>query len=86
MQSCHACIEAAKEFGLQEHPSVILLGAKNLNKIERAIKYLGTNGIKHVVFREPDIGDEITAVATSPVNGDKREVFRKYQLLREASK
>lgn len=84
VQSCHACIEATKAFKLDrlsDHPSVIILSAKNETKLHRVRKYLIEQGVRHVHFYEPDIEDELTALATEPIFGDRREIFRKYQLL-----
>ncbi|CAE7860179.1 unnamed protein product [Symbiodinium microadriaticum] len=86
VQSCHACIEATKAFDidrLPDHPSVIILSAKNENKLHRVRKYLIEQGIRHVHFYEPDFEDQLTAVATEPIWADRRGVFSKYQLLRE---
>ena len=84
VQSCHACIEAAKAFSvdrLETHPSVIILSAKNEQRLHRVRKYLVDQGVRHVHFYEPDIGHELTAIATEPIRGAKREAFKKYQLL-----
>lgn len=82
VQSCHAAIEAAKSFDLQglSHPSVILLSAKNEQRLHRASKYLVSQGIDHVHFREPDIGNQLTAIATEPIIGETRDLLKKYQL------
>lgn len=86
MQSCHACIEATKSFDigkLAEHPSVIILGIKSELKLQGIRKTLMDNGIRHVHFHEPDIGDQLTAIATEPIHGERRKFFRKYQLIKE---
>lgn len=85
VQACHACIEATKAFNLDrlsDHPSVILLSSKNENKLHRVQKYLIEQNIRHVHFYEPDFGNELTAIATEPILGERRSVFSKYQLLR----
>lgn len=85
VQSCHACIEAAKAFDfeqLPDHPSVIILHIKDENRLHRVRKYLVDNGVRHAHFYEPDRGDELTALATEPIFEDKRHLFRKYQLLK----
>lgn len=84
VQSCHAVIEATKAFNIErlsDHPSVIILSAKNENRLHRVRKYLIEQGVQHVHFYEPDMDDELTALATEPIFGDRREAFRKYQLL-----
>ncbi len=90
VQASHACIEATKAFPLDGHPSVIILAAKNEHRLRRAQKYLQENGIKHVHFCEPDAksvgkdeisGPEMTAIATEPIEPERRHLFQKYQLL-----
>lgn len=86
VQACHACIEATKTFnveGLPEHPSVVLLAAKNEQRLDRVRKYLIDQAVRHVFFVEPDMDSQMTAIATEPVQGDKRNIFSKYQLLRK---
>lgn len=77
-------IEATKAFEIErlsDHPSVIILSAKNENRLHRVRKYLIEQGIRHVHFYEPDMDDELTALATEPIFGSRREAFSKYQLL-----
>jgi len=97
VQSCHAVIEMMKShvenevlssyMGCgtrhpKEHPSVIICGVKSLVKLENTIDKLYNEDICFHEFREPDIGNELTAIATPPIYGDERKFFRKYQLLK----
>jgi hypothetical protein len=85
VQSCHAVIEATSAFevgNLPDHPSVIILSAKDERKLHQARRYLIDNGVRHVHFYEADLDDQLTALATEPVHGEKRGLFRKFQLLR----
>lgn len=85
VQSVHAAIEAAKAFDLDslpDHPYVVILAAKNEQRLHRVRKYLVENDVRHAHFYESDIGNELTAVATEPVQGERRELFSKYQLLK----
>lgn len=85
VQSCHAVIEATKAFdvkSLPDHPSVIILSAKNEHRLHRVRKYLIEQGIRHVHFYEPDRDDELTALATEPIFSDRRHLFQKYQLVK----
>jgi len=43
-------------------------------KIERS-------GILYKEFLEPDIGNQLTAIATEPICGDRRKVFKKFKLM-----
>ncbi len=83
VQSCHAVIEATRNFNMNgEHPSVIICGIKNELTLKRQIEYLTSNKIKFSKFYEPDINFELTAIATAPISGDTRNLFKKYQLLK----
>ena len=83
VQSCHACIEVAREYIGKEdgHPSVIICVIRDENKLKRLIEKMDNESIVFKEFREPDIGNELTAIATSPLYGDQRKFFSRYQLL-----
>lgn len=76
-------MEAARTFLKEgaEHPHLIVFGAKNENKLRRCIEHLKEAGIPYKEFIEPDIGNQLTAVATAPVCGTQRQHFCKYCLL-----
>lgn len=61
---------------------MIILGAKNEAKLHQIRKFLIDNGIRHVHFYESDLDDALTALATEPLHGDQRKLFRRFQLLR----
>lgn len=84
VQSAHAALECGREFVKlkDEHPSIIICSAKNENKLKDAIQYCYDNNIKLKVFREPDIGNQITSIATEPLIGDRRNLMKKYQLIK----
>lgn len=65
-----------------EHPSVIVLVVKSEHKLLELIEKLESEDILFKEFREPDIGNQLTAVATVPQFGEKRKIFAKYQLFR----
>lgn len=86
VQSCHACIESAKAFHLEElddHPSVIILDIKTEAKLNNVKNYLSSVGVKFVSFHEPDRDNELTSIATEPIFEDRRRLFKKFQLLKE---
>lgn len=39
-------------------------------------------GINYVEFIEPDIGDQLTAIASDVVYGEQRKIFKKFQLFK----
>lgn len=85
VQACHAAIESSRHFISldSEHPSVIVCGVRdesNLWKIHRRLERLG---VQFRDFYEPDIDNQLTAIASSPISGANRETFKHYQLLQE---
>lgn len=83
VQSCHASIEAARYFlkDKDEHPSLVLCVVKNEAKLQSIIKELYDKNIRIKTFREPDIGNQLTAIATEPLYGDDRKALSRFQLL-----
>jgi len=58
-QFCLCC-----PFSRWKNNTLIYLGIKNLNNLKKLINQLNNNNIKFIEFREPDIGNQITAIAT----------------------
>lgn len=81
VQSAHAAIEASRAFIKhgEEHPSVIILVVKSEHKLKVIADKLD---VKYRAFFEPDIGNQLTAIATAPISGEQRQFFRKFQLLK----
>jgi hypothetical protein len=70
VQSCHAIREFDKlHRGYQEVANLACLSVVDENELKRLIQSLESNQIKHAIFREPDVDDQITAIAFEP--GDK---------------
>jgi hypothetical protein len=84
VQACHASIEAARSFlpTGAAHPFVIVCGIRDGPALARCLERLRSLGIAHRPFHEPDIGNQLTAIATEPLRPEQRRFFRKYQLLR----
>lgn len=81
MQSCHAAIEARHFFPANlGTPNLILLGVDSEQELFRVLGRIQQAGIKHQAFYEPDVGDQLTAIATEPVYGSTRRFFKKYSL------
>lgn len=84
VQAAHAVLEAGVAFydpQTQEHPHLIILSVKNERALIKASLKLSHCGYNFKEFREPDIGNELTAIACEPVSGDKRLFFQKYPLM-----
>jgi hypothetical protein len=70
VQSCHAIREFDRlHHGYQGVANLACLSATDENELKRLIVYLESNQIKYAIFREPDVDDQITAIAFEP--GDK---------------
>lgn len=83
VQACHAAIEAARTFlqPFHEHPFLVICGIRDGPDLCRQLLRLQEAGIRCRAFHEPDIGNQLTAIATEPVCGPQRKRFRRFQLL-----
>lgn len=80
-QAVHAAHEAGIRWGDPEKiSSVVICKIPSEVDLTKAAYRIQEHGIPAHVFHEPDIGNEATALATSPVNGESRKIFRKYPL------
>lgn len=83
VQSCHAAIEAASLIPPDlEHPHLVVCGVNNETQLEQAAARLEKAEILFREFREADIGDQLTAIATQPIFGEDRRHFKKYKCLK----
>jgi hypothetical protein len=46
-----------------------------------AADHLFRNDVRHALFREPDRGNEPTALATEPLSGDRRRPMARFRCL-----
>ncbi len=83
VQAIHASIEATKRFPQPaETVYVVLCSVRNETKLRNALEFIRGHGVKCADFREPDLDNELTAIATEPVYQDKRHIFRKFQIMK----
>ena len=85
VQSSHALLNATRDGLIPsdiEHPHLIICELPSEEKLHQFMHTLEIAGIRHSTFREPDRGNELTAIACEPISGEKRSIFRKLQLLR----
>ncbi len=80
VQACHACLGLTRP--VDEVPSVIVIGIKSEEKLKGVIEYLKSINLDFSEFREPDLDNQLTAVATEPVREADKGLFRRYQLLK----
>ena len=89
VQAAHAAVdfqhqhpEIAKKWNSQSN-YLIILSVKNEEQLSLLLKKAKFKELKHTVFREPDIGDEITAIALEPGDRAKKLTNRLPLALKE---
>jgi hypothetical protein len=88
VQVGHACQNAGAQWGLPRvRPlHLVVLAAPDQMALEKACYRIGQKGIALLPFHEPDSAAPggpplgLTAVASEPVDGARREAFRRYPL------
>jgi hypothetical protein len=63
----------------------VLIGLPNVKSLEKAAYYLRANNVPHVEWHEPDFDLGFTSIATAPIRGNEREIFKKYRVYNNAS-
>lgn len=83
VQAAHAAIESGRKYlnSSDEHPSVIMCSVKSESKLLKCAEEMSAQGIDYVLFKEPDIGNKATALASRPLIGKERKAFSRFQLL-----
>jgi hypothetical protein len=81
VQASHACFEAGIKFNHEkEQCSIVMIGIKNKEKLLQVEHYLKTNDVDYSMFFEPDFDMGESAIATRPMRGNERKLFKKFQL------
>lgn len=82
-QAVHAAHEAGTHFGDKDSiSSVVICAISDEQGLMQAIDRLTSHGIRISIFREPDLENQITAIATEPLSKPTRKIMSKYQLWR----
>ena len=81
VQSSHVAFELSKKYQTQEHPSMVLIGIKDLCQLEKEIKKTNQDVI---VFRDNIFNNEITAFGVMCFTDEERSQYKKYQLLKNS--
>lgn len=83
MQAVHAAHEAGIQYGNpNDISSVVICKVKDEQDLLKQAKKLERRGIAFAIFREPDIGDEATALATEPIGDERRKYLSHLPLWR----
>ena len=77
VQAGHAVAEWLLHDQRWQNRTLIYLGVKNERELLHWIDKLSFKGIKYVRFREPDMGNQVTAIATL----GNSKIFRNLELL-----
>lgn len=87
MQAAHAAYEAGNAFYslAAEHPHFAVCAVKDERRLLHDLAKLKELGIRIIEWREADLNDELTAIATEPISGEMRRHFRNFQLLKDNS-
>jgi hypothetical protein len=83
VQSCHAVAEAARSLlpPDHQHPHIVVCGVRDERTLRQSHDRLVRQGVRCRAFIEPDLGNQLTALATEPVFDGTRRLFRRFQLL-----
>ncbi|MBY0461149.1 MAG: hypothetical protein K2V38_27825 [Gemmataceae bacterium] len=86
VQAAHAAIEAARRFLPTDHPHphLVLCGVAHERALLAAADRLERAGVRFSLFREPDLNDAATALATEPLGSDRRRVLARHPCLTRA--
>jgi hypothetical protein len=77
VQSCHAIREFdAKYPDYKSIANLACLSAPDEVALDNLIGDCISEGIRHAIFREPDVGDQITAIAIEPGERSRRLLSR----------
>lgn len=86
VQTSHAVLESSNNFPDYfkniPHPYLVLTSVKSELQLLNWAKKLKDAGIKFSLWKEPDLRNETTSLATIPVYGETRFIFKNLQLLK----
>ncbi len=77
VQACHACLESGKQHPWRgEHPHLVLLSVPHEDSLNAWLAHVQRKGLTAVPFREPDLGNSLTAFAVPGVHApEDRQLF-----------
>lgn len=83
IQFGHACFEVGVEEGVEgpplSPPNVCLFQVKDEEELVAVVRTLQRAKIKHHAFYERDYDTGFTALATAPLSGEARLIFKDYE-------
>lgn len=88
VQAAHATYVAGSNIPadvVAEHVHFVLVGVPGEEELTEAAKLIDKNKILYHEFREPDLGDSLTALATQPMKEHAKRFLRAYRTLKFAT-
>ena len=84
VQAIHAASEAIHHFYHSvNHLHTVVLEVDNERKLVKAMRHLDDCGVRYRHFIDPDLNNEITALASEPIwSKEWRKVFKNFKLLK----
>jgi hypothetical protein len=84
VQAGHAIWEASQAFSVdaKDHPHFCLCAVRDEARLRHDLDKLVKAGVRCAAWYEPDQQNQLTAFATEPITGERRRLFRNFQLLR----
>jgi hypothetical protein len=84
-QATHAAWEAGRQAFVSSdhiHPHFALCEIANEAKLRKFSEKLTAAGIRHALWYESDLNDQLTSIATEPLSGERRRLFKNLQLFK----
>ena len=86
VQACHACIEIARLLSPDiVHPHLVILGIDSEFQLQHVAARLEALGIQYQPFYEPDLGSQLTSLATEPLSLQQRKAMQRYRCWGESA-
>lgn len=86
-QAVHAAYESGIRYGDKERiSSVVVVTVPNEDELLKTKEKLDWKGLKNYLFREPDLGNEATSLATEPLDQKRRRCLGGYPLWKDRAR
>lgn len=80
IQTAHAIHQVGQNVKSSDVPNAVLFGASDEDELMRIQSHLASNDVAFEMFFEPDV-QAYTAIATHPIEGEKRKLMRKFKMM-----
>jgi hypothetical protein len=82
VHTAHAAWHAGQWFLDNGIPNMIIIGVPHRDSLDDVQFKLVTNGVKHYCWRDPDSDEGMTAIATEPLDQERKQILKNYRLYR----